>query len=358
MLCTWIKFIGCTHVDRFVQKTSILMIFYCKVYMLWTILLYCSWEFSASTCYSSVKFTSHSVTLVRNDSQLFDVLSKSVLSEMWSFFQIILVGGCWNVKEAMSFVSLERGMICALVRMRSQDICAVMFAAVCVEVLVLVQTVRVTQGSFTSQHRHNCKFVFNWPYLSSIYGLKFEIIWSLWADTITGYEGSQYPNDVVSFQSKIWFESMIIVVGPIFRIHERYQYVWKKYLSKHCVFKYYKVTPVDEIDYCNSIITLHKVMCYLWVNNQCISISGWAMHNLCNQTPSFQMIHTALNKITVSGPQTIDIHQDKCPTQISSLGKYLIFPDLLQFDTLSNLISGCRLLGTCHDSIDNKYAFQ
>ena len=78
------------------------------------------------------------------------------------------------------------------------------------------------------------------------------------------------------------------------------------------------------------------------------------MHNLCNQTPSFQMIHTALNTITASGPQTVDIHPDKCPIQISSLGKYLIFPDLLQFDTLSNLILGCRLLGTCRDSIDNK----
>ena len=78
------------------------------------------------------------------------------------------------------------------------------------------------------------------------------------------------------------------------------------------------------------------------------------MHNLCNQTPSILMIHTALNKITSSGPQSIDILPDKCPIQISSLGKYLIFPDLLQFDTLSNLILGCRLLGTCRGSIDNK----
>ena len=37
------------------------------------------------------------------------------------------------------------------------------------------------------------------------------MIWSLWADTITGYDGSQYQNNMVIFQSKIWLESMIIV---------------------------------------------------------------------------------------------------------------------------------------------------
>ena len=150
MLCTWINFIGCTHVDRFVQKRSSFWWF-----SIVNILLYFSWEFCASTFDYSVKFTSYLFLLPWSlrDNHIFDVSPQSEV-KYGVFFQIILFCGCWNVKEVLSFVSLEHVLFYALLQMRGLQICAVMFAAMCVE--VLVQTLRGTWGSITPQHWQNC----------------------------------------------------------------------------------------------------------------------------------------------------------------------------------------------------------
>ena len=78
-------------------------------------------------------------------------------------------------KGSLEFCLFGTWDVLSLVQIRSLKICAVMFASVCVE--VLVQPVMEIQGSLTLQ---NCNvFPQLVMYLSSIFGLKFEMIGSL-----------------------------------------------------------------------------------------------------------------------------------------------------------------------------------
>ena len=125
------------------------MVFYCKYFVVFFLRILCFNIWLQREVY----VISISVTLELKRQSFFWRFA-TIRSEIWSFFQIILFCGCWNVKEVLSFVSLEHVLFYALLQMRGLQICAVMFAAMCVE--VLVQTLRGTWGSITPQHWQNC----------------------------------------------------------------------------------------------------------------------------------------------------------------------------------------------------------